>query len=118
LDFLSSSTIETAGPAWAKRTVGSNSVFDDPENYLKLSVLYKAASIHTPTLLAVGDFDSLETVLGTIGMYNGLRYLGRDVTMLRYRDQGHVFHQAAMKDFWDRELRFFDQHLRGGGTPP
>jgi dipeptidyl aminopeptidase/acylaminoacyl peptidase len=51
-------------------------------------------------------------------MYNALRYLGRDVTMLRYRDQGHVFDGAAMKDFWERELNFFDQHLRGGGISP
>lgn len=116
LDWLSSSTIETAGPAWAKRTVGSSSVFDAPENYLKLSVLYKASAIHTPTLLAVGDYDSPETLLGTIGMYNSLRYLGRNVTMLRYRDQGHVFRGAAMKDFWERELQFFDQHLRGGNS--
>jgi dipeptidyl aminopeptidase/acylaminoacyl peptidase len=118
LDWLSSSTIETVGPAWAKRTVGSSSVFDDPESYLNLSVLYKASAVHTPTLLAVGDYDSPETLLGTIGMYNALRYLGRDVTMLRYRDQGHVFDGAAMKDFWERELDFFDQHLRGGGTSP
>jgi dipeptidyl aminopeptidase/acylaminoacyl peptidase len=118
LDWLSSSTIETVGPAWAKRTVGSSSVFDDPETYLQLSVLYKAPAIRTPTLLAVGDYDSPETLLGTIEMYNALRYSNRDVTMLRYRDQGHVFRGSAMEDFWLRELKFFDEHLRSSATPP
>lgn len=112
LDWLTSSTLETNSDAWATRTVGSTSVFDDPETYLKLSVLYRASAVNTPTLLAIGDYDGPESLLATIEMFNSLRDLGRNVTLLRYRDQGHVFHGAAMKDFWDRELKFFDDHLR------
>ncbi|HKT51582.1 MAG TPA: hypothetical protein VJV96_14890 [Candidatus Angelobacter sp.] len=36
-------------------------------------------------------------------MYQGLRYLGKDVTLLRYEGQGHGFKGAAMTDFWRRE---------------
>jgi dipeptidyl aminopeptidase/acylaminoacyl peptidase len=47
-----------------------------------------------------------------IEMYQGLRYLGKDVTLLRYEGQGHGFAGAAMADFWQRENEFFDEHLR------
>jgi len=111
LDWLHNATLRTNGVAWAKTMLGSKSIFDDPMPYLKLSVIYNASTIRTPTLLAVGDADQPGTVLGTISMYNSLRYLGRDVTLLRYSDQGHVFQGEAMKDLWDRELRFIGSHL-------
>jgi len=121
LDWLTSSTLETNADAWTTRTVGSASVFDDPDTYLRLSVLYRASAIATPTLLAIGDHDAPESVLAAIEMFNSMRDLHRDVTLLRYQDEGHVFHGAAMKDFWDRELKFFDEHLRSSlplSSPP
>jgi dipeptidyl aminopeptidase/acylaminoacyl peptidase len=45
-------------------------------------------------------------------MYNGLRYLGKDVTLLRYPKQGHGFTGPAMRDFWKRENEFFDHYLK------
>ncbi len=59
----------------------------------------------------MGDHDG-DFLLDTIEMYNGLRYYGRDVTLLRYPDQGHVLQGAAMKDFWGRELAFFGKYLQ------
>jgi hypothetical protein len=44
-----------------------------------------------------------------IEMYQGLRYLGKDVTLLRYEGQG--FDGAAMTDFWQRENEFFNRYL-------
>ncbi len=112
LDWLSQSTLRSSSATWMTGFFGSNiSVFDDPESYLKLSVVYKASAIHTPTLLAVGDGDHVETVLGTIAMYTSLRYVGQNVTLLRYPDQSHVIQGAAMRDLWDRELRVFDTYL-------
>ena len=116
LNWFNAFSIETSGAAWTARMLGSHSMFDDPQSYLDLSVVFRASDIHTPTLIAIGDYDSPETVLGAIGMYNSLRYLQRSVTMLRYRNQGHVFEGTAMKDFWDRELKFFDKYLRKGAT--
>jgi hypothetical protein len=45
-------------------------------------------------------------------MYNGLRFLGKDVTLLRYPGQGHGFEGAALKGFWERENAFFDKYLK------
>jgi hypothetical protein len=38
-------------------------------------------------------------------MYNGLRFLGKDVTLLRYPGQGQGFEGAALKAFWETGKR-------------
>jgi dipeptidyl aminopeptidase/acylaminoacyl peptidase len=48
---------------------------------------------------------------GMIEMYQGLRYLGKDVTLLRYEGEAHGFKGPAMADFWKRENEFFDRYL-------
>jgi len=86
--------------------------WQNPETYIRLSTIYHLDKIKTPMLLADGDDDG-DFLLNMIEMYNGLRYLGRDVVFLRYPSQGHGFTGMAMKDFWDRESLFFDHHLKG-----
>jgi dipeptidyl aminopeptidase/acylaminoacyl peptidase len=111
-------TLRTELASWTTSLYGSNSVFDDPIAYLKLSVVYRASAIRTPTLLVVGDEDDVNVVLPTIEMYNSLRYLRRSVKLLRYPDQGHVLHGPAMRDLWDRELKEFATYLDGSGRSP
>jgi dipeptidyl aminopeptidase/acylaminoacyl peptidase len=89
---------------------GGTSLWDDPDAYIRLSAVFHLNNVQTPMLLAVGDKDG-DFLLDTIEMYNGLRQLGRNVTLLRYPDQGHGFTGAAMKDFWRRENAFFDKYL-------
>jgi len=64
--------------------------------------------------LADGDDDG-DFLLGTIEMFNGLRYLDKDVTFLRYPNQGHGFSGAALSDFWSRENAFFDRCAKADG---
>jgi len=90
---------------------GGVSPFDDPAAYVQLSAIFHLKAVTTPMLLAVGDNDG-DFLLGTIELYNGLRWLGKDVTFLRYPGQGHGFSGAALKDFWERETAFFDDHLK------
>jgi len=90
--------------------------WQDPEAYLKLSAVFHLDKVDTPMLLADGDNDSW-FLLGMIEMYNGLRHLGKDVTFLRYPNQGHGFEGAAMKDFWKRENAFFDRYLKPEQQP-
>jgi dipeptidyl aminopeptidase/acylaminoacyl peptidase len=87
------------------------SPWEDPQAYLDLSAVYRLNKVTTPMLLADGDDDD-GFLLSNIEMYNGLRYLGKDVTFLRYPNQGHGFKGTAMKDFWRRENEFFDKYLR------
>ena len=82
----------------------------DLEGWTKMSALYRLPNVTTPMLLAIGDKD-IGFLQGMIEMYQGLRYLGKDVTLLRYEGQSHGFKGAAMTDFWRRENEFFDRYL-------
>lgn len=95
---------------------GGITPWDDPAAYIELSAVYHLNKVSTPMLLADGDNDG-DFLLGMIEMYNGLRYLGKDVTFLRYPDQGHGFAGPAMKDFWERENAFFDKYLKPEQPP-
>jgi dipeptidyl aminopeptidase/acylaminoacyl peptidase len=90
--------------------------WQSPQTYIQLSALYRLDKVTTPMLLADGDNDGL-FLLGEIEMYNGLRYLGKDVTLLRYPDQGHGFEGEAMRDFWERENTFVDKYLKPDPLP-
>jgi len=76
-----------------------------------MSAVYRLPNVTTPMLLAIGDKDVFFQQ-GMIEMYQGLRYLGKDVTLLRYEGQAHGFEGAAMTDFWRRENEFFDRYLK------
>lgn len=84
--------------------------WEDPTVYARLSAVYRLDKVTTPMLLAGGDNDAFFT-LGEIEMYNGLRYLNKSVTLLRYPNQGHGFEGRAMKDFWERENTFYDTYI-------
>jgi dipeptidyl aminopeptidase/acylaminoacyl peptidase len=86
-------------------------LWDEPSAYVEMSAVFRVDRVKTPMLLAVGDEDG-EFLLDQIEMFNGLRQFGQEVTLLRYPDQGHGFSGAALKDFWDRENAFFDEHLK------
>jgi dipeptidyl aminopeptidase/acylaminoacyl peptidase len=67
-------------------------------------------------LLAAGDDDGY-FLLGAIELYNSLRWLKKDVTLLRYAGQGHGFTGSALKDFTAREMAFFDLYLKDKTFP-
>lgn len=85
--------------------------WEDTQAYVKLSAIYRLDKVNTPMLLADGDADTM-FLLGCIETYNGLRFLQKDVTLLRYPGQGHGFEGPALRDFWERENVFFDKYLR------
>src|SRR5258708_10164788 len=85
--------------------------WEDRRAYTELSLVYTLNRVTTPVLLADGD-DAVLNLLSSIEMYNALRYLGKDVTLLRYPNQGHGFTGPALKDFWERENAFFDKYLK------
>jgi dipeptidyl aminopeptidase/acylaminoacyl peptidase len=94
-------------------TIAGTTPWENPDAYIQLSSIYHLDKVTTPVLLADGDDDGL-ILLTDIEMYNGLRWFGKDVTFLRYPDQGHGFTGEAFKDFWERENAFFDKYLRPG----
>jgi dipeptidyl aminopeptidase/acylaminoacyl peptidase len=91
--------------------LGGRTPWDDPDAYIKLSPVFHVNKITTPLLLVVGDEEESEVVM-VVELYNGLRYLRRNVTLLRYPVEGHGFSGAALKDYWRRVDDFFDVHIR------
>ena len=90
---------------------GGRRPWDDMKAYLNLSPVYHLDKVTTPMLLVAGDKDSL-TMLDYIEMFNGLRSLRREVTLVGYPQQGHAISGSDLLDFWKRVYVFFDQHLK------
>jgi dipeptidyl aminopeptidase/acylaminoacyl peptidase len=95
---------------------GGDDPIHSPEAYIGISAVYHLQAVRTPMLLADGD-DDADFLLGMIEMYNGLRWLGGKVTLLRYPNQGHGFTDVALKDFWERENAFFEKYLKPEQAP-
>jgi dipeptidyl aminopeptidase/acylaminoacyl peptidase len=91
-------------------TMAGVTPWQDPETYVHLSAVYRLDKVEIPMLLADGDEDG-DFLLGMIEMYNGLRWLGRDVTLLRYPKQGHGFTGKSFDDFEKRVNAFYDKYL-------
>ncbi len=89
----------------------------DPIAYIALSPVYHLDKVTTPMLLAIGDEEETGVVM-LIEMYNGLRYLGRDVTLLRYPKQGHGFTGVSLQDYWARANAFLDIYLTHNHPKP
>ncbi len=90
---------------------GGSTPWNNPEGYIRLSAIFHLDKVTTPMLLADGDNDG-DFLLGMIEMYNGLRFLGKEVTFVRYPGQAHALTGWALKDFEQRTMDFFDAHLK------
>jgi len=90
---------------------GGLNPWKNAKDYIQLSAVFHVHKVTTPMLLADGDDDG-DFLLDTIEMYNGLRWFGKKVVLLRYPDQGHGFTGWALRDFWERESAFLYEYLR------
>jgi dipeptidyl aminopeptidase/acylaminoacyl peptidase len=86
-------------------------VFDNLDDYERLSPIFRMREVTTPMLLMVGDYDSI-WVSQMIAQYSVLRAEGRDVTLVRYAGEGHArASRATALDAHRRVTEFFRQHL-------
>jgi dipeptidyl aminopeptidase/acylaminoacyl peptidase len=89
---------------------GGATLWDATAEYIRLSPVFFLDKVTTPMLLAGGDEEG-EFLLDSVEMYLGLRRLGKEVTLLRYPNQGHGLTGHALEDFWDRENAFLEKCL-------
>lgn len=85
--------------------------WEDPSIHVALSPVLQAAKITTPILLAVGDREGV--VIQAVELYSVLRYLNKEVTLLRYPNEGHGLTGAAQQDSTRRIESFFSKYLDG-----
>lgn len=94
-----------------RNRIGGKTLWDAPELYRELSIVYDLDRIKVPTLLIAGDQDSF-TIEENVEIYNGLRELGRPVQLVRYPGEDHDISDASLEDYWRRVVDYFDLHLK------
>jgi len=87
--------------------------WDAPAAYVALSPVFQAPRVHVPLLIAIGEMESISFVSSAMEMYAALRRLGRPVTLVKYRGQGHGLTGAARADLGHRAREFIDRCTRG-----
>jgi dipeptidyl aminopeptidase/acylaminoacyl peptidase len=99
-DFMSNNSINLA---------------DDAQAAVQLSPLFRMREVSASVLLILGD-DDWEWVPQMIDEYGVLRALGKDVTLVRYAGEGHVFSRPEnIRDSYDRITQFIDKCM---SSPP
>lgn len=79
--------------------------------------MLQAGLIETPVLLAIGDKDNWVFTLPTLQMYLAMRREGKEVTLLRYPDQGHGIYGPSGLDLYQRAMKFIDSRLQINSEP-
>lgn len=98
---------------WLESKGGSMGVppWEDPVRYIENSPVYYLDQVQTPLIIQAGAADS-GIIQHSDQVWVGLQRLNKDVTYLRYGGEGHVLAGAAnLKDYWQRVIAFFEQHL-------
>ena len=94
-------------------------IFADPTEYLAMSPLFRMNKVSEDAsiLLITGDKDWWPWLPEMLLQFNALRHLGRDVTWVRYKEEGHAFVGLDnIKDSLDRIHRFFEVHTFRHGS--
>lgn len=88
-------------------------VLDAPEVYAAHSPLTSVKQVTTPLLLVHGGADERVPPTQSQAFFNALRFQGKDVQMVLYPGEPHVFTQRAHQiDSLSRTLAWFDRYLR------
>lgn len=110
------------GIAWSESGQGrmGGSPWEFRERYIENSPIFYIDRVATPLLIVHGERDSTVPAFLADEVFTGLRRLGKPVTYLRYRDEGHWEGQwsyANQLDVLTRVIAWFDRHLKGAVHP-
>lgn len=82
--------------------------------YTKQSPLFNADKINTPLLLTHGTIDNNVPIGESIQMYTALKLLGKDVELLRIKDENHHILKYNNFILWQESIiAYFDNKLKG-----
>jgi dipeptidyl aminopeptidase/acylaminoacyl peptidase len=106
---------------WAEKGQGQmgGSPWEFPERYIENSPIWHLDRVTTPLLLIHGAMDSRVPVAQSDEVFAGLERLGKEATYVRYAKEDHVIERpAAVVDFMNRMLQWFDSRLKGDRKGP
>ncbi len=102
------------GALWSEGGQGRMGVppWRDPQRYIDNSPLFWAHQITTPLMLVHGDLDFVN-VNEAEQLFAALHRDGKDVQLVRYWGEGHVYTSPGnITDMWNRIFEFLDQNLQ------
>jgi dipeptidyl aminopeptidase/acylaminoacyl peptidase len=104
-------------PAWIHE-IANGSLYDSFEDLVRMSPLFRMDRVEIPLLMVVGDHDWNTWLPEMLMQFNALKQLGKDVTLVRYADEGHnISHPDDVRDFEGRVQQFFDLYIGRNAAP-
>jgi dipeptidyl aminopeptidase/acylaminoacyl peptidase len=92
--------------------ISNGNIYEDVDEFIRMSPILRMQKVRTPLLLIVGDKDWNTWLPEMLMEFNALRQLGKDVTLVRYADEEHAFTKRGdIYDSLNRIHNFFDNHL-------
>jgi dipeptidyl aminopeptidase/acylaminoacyl peptidase len=109
-DLVSMATTTDISPSYSQSYFGP--LQQNMALYELHSPVHYLANCHTPVLILGGEADPRVPISQGEEFYNGLRFLHKDVEMVRYPREPHIFkEQAHQIDSLTRILNWYDEHL-------
>jgi dipeptidyl aminopeptidase/acylaminoacyl peptidase len=94
------------------------SPWDKPDVYMFESALTHVPEVTAPFLIMHGTADPTVAFQNGLGLYNAMRYNGKNAVLLAYVGEGHGLRGLGnRKDLTIRYFQFFDHYLRGAPAP-
>jgi dipeptidyl aminopeptidase/acylaminoacyl peptidase len=94
------------------------SPWEKPDVYMFESALTHVPEVTAPFLIEHGTSDPTVAFQNGLGLYNALRYNGKNAVLLAYRNEGHGLRNLGNKrDLTIRYFEFFDHYLKGAPAP-
>ncbi len=92
--------------------------YQDKEMYIKNSPLFYAQNVETPLLLITGNKDYVVNWQQSLLMFNALKKLNKEVTLLIYENEDHYIHKDKnQKDVSSKVKQWFDYYLKDKEKP-
>ena len=87
-------------------------IWEDRLQWIENSPVYYLNKVTTPLLMLHGDLDFVSLAQAE-EVFSGLKRLEKQVELIRYFGEGHVFSKPAnIRDSWQRIVVWFDKHLK------
>lgn len=86
--------------------------YDDPATYERMSPIYSAKNIHTPTFIYVGERDVEVPAPQSQEFWHALKAMGVPTSLMIYPEEGHGIRKPEhIHDLTARELAWFEKYL-------
>lgn len=106
-------TLSSGTNPWVSHDLGAEP-WEDPKPYVEHAPEFALYRVQTPTLIIQGESDSAVPVAQARALHGSLSRLGVTTELAVYAGMGHgPSRPSQMVDIAERNLRWFDRHLRG-----